>query len=79
MAYKRTTTTEILDREFRALDIPYKVEKTRGQHLRWSFSHGGTKRSLIAASTPSDWRAPRAARAQLRPLVKSIDAIETNS
>jgi hypothetical protein len=72
---KRTTTVEVLEAEFRALDIPFKIEKTGGQHLRWRFFHGGTERQIVTPSTPSDRRGPLEARSDLRPLVKRIEQL----
>jgi hypothetical protein len=70
MSFKRTTTTQILDREFQKLGIPYAIEKTGSQHLRWSFAHHGVNRQLVTAG------APRAARAQLRRMVPMVRQIE---
>jgi hypothetical protein len=73
MAYARTAVTEMLIRELGTLGLSHRIEKTNRGHLRFTFAHRGVERSLIASGTPSDWRAPRAARAQLRRMVRQIE------
>ena len=49
--------------ETRLGDADWRVELTRGGHLRWRHRSGAF---VFGASTPGDWRAGRNLRAQMR-------------
>jgi ribosomal protein L34E len=70
MHFKRTETSEMLKREFKARGIRFEIEKTPGGHLRWRFNHQGADRWIITASTPSDRRGAVSAKAELKRMLR---------
>jgi hypothetical protein len=53
--------------------IPHRVEHRGGKHPALVFSHEGESHNVIFADSPSDWRAPKQARAYIRRLLRRSD------
>lgn len=56
--------------ELDACRIPYTVEVSGGSHAKIKWQAGQHKRLYFTGWSPSDWRAPKKARADVRRMLK---------
>lgn len=58
--------------ELRILGIPFTKEYSGGQHIkiRWQVGPRTPKRIYVVGQSPSDWRAHKAARADVRRMLR---------
>jgi hypothetical protein len=66
---KKNPVYEAIARELDDAGIHHK-RSTRGKHEAVEFEFGGERQMIIMPVSPSDWRAPRAARSHVRRVLR---------
>src|SRR5262249_44043974 len=62
----------VLLTELSSLGLSPRLNTTNGNHTRVEWNVGGKTHSIVTSTTPSDWRAVYAARAEIRRQLKAL-------